>query len=133
MTEALAARACVPCRKNTAPLDAAAARSLAADLPGWTLCDNATRLARSYDFPDFAAAFAFVRQVAEIAEAADHHPDIGVGWGYVKLSLQTHAIGGLHDNDFIVAARCDRADEAGRTGATAAKSAATPAPPRTAT
>ncbi len=48
-------------------------------------------------------------RVAAVAEAAGHHPDIGFGWGYVRLSLHTHSIGGLHENDFIVAARCDLA------------------------
>ena len=105
----LAARDCVPCRKGAAVLDAAAAQALGRELPDWSFDDQATRIGRSYVFSDFAAAFAFVGRVAAIAQAADHHPDIAFGWGYARLSLQTHSIGGLHENDFIVAARCEDA------------------------
>jgi 4a-hydroxytetrahydrobiopterin dehydratase len=105
----LAARTCIPCRKSTAPLSPDAARTLAREIPDWSIHDNATRIERNYPFRNFAEAFAFVAKVAVIAEAADHHPDIGFGWGYARLSLQTHSIGGLHENDFIIAARCDDA------------------------
>ncbi len=105
----LSARRCVPCRKGTAPLDGQAAQALARELPHWSLRHDATRIEREFRFADFAAAFAFVTRVAAIAEAAGHHPDIGFGWGYARLSLHTHVIGGLHENDFIVAARCDLA------------------------
>ena len=107
MSEPLAQRACTACGKDTPALPVQAARALAGQLPGWTLDEDAKRIGRAYAFRDFAAAFSFVRQVAAIAEQADHHPDIAFGWGYVRLSLQTHSIGGLHQNDFIVAARCD--------------------------
>ena len=106
---ALAARNCIPCRKGADPLEPEAARKLAREIPDWSLQDNATRIERNYPFKNFAQAFAFVGKVAAIAEAADHHPDIGFGWGYARLSLQTHSIGGLHENDFIIAARCDDA------------------------
>ena len=56
----------------------------------------------------FAEAFGFVRQVADLAEAEGHHPDISFGWGYVTVSLQTKKIKGLHENDFIMAAKLDR-------------------------
>ena len=106
---ALAERACTACGKGTPPLDRAGIEALMPQTPEWRLCDDATRIERRYRFADFKGAFAFVGQVARLAEAADHHPDIDFGWGYARLSLQTHAIGGLHDNDFILAARCDRA------------------------
>jgi len=98
---------CRPCRKGDAPLDPQAARALAREIPDWQLDADGRRIERRWVFADFAAAFAFVGRVAEIAEAANHHPDISFGWGYATLSLQTHAIGGLHQNDFIIAARCD--------------------------
>jgi 4a-hydroxytetrahydrobiopterin dehydratase len=110
VTEPLAARTCTACRKGTPGLDLAAARALAAQVPDWSLRDDAKRIGRSWRFADFAAAFAFVRRIADIAEAAGHHPDIAFGWGYVRISLQTHAIGGLHENDFILAARIDETD-----------------------
>ena len=109
MTDELASRRCKPCRKDAAPLEAAAAEALAREVPEWSFRDEATRIERRFEFPDFAAAFAFVERVAAIAEDANHHPDITFGWGYAKLSLQTHAINGLHENDFILAARCDTA------------------------
>ena len=109
MTEDLAARRCKPCRKGAAPLDAAAAQALAREVPGWSFRDEDTRIERGYAFDDFASAFVFVERIAAIAEDAKHHPDITFGWGYVRLSLQTHIINGLHENDFILAARCDAA------------------------
>ncbi len=109
MSTPLAERSCVPCRRGGAPLPAEAARALVLELPLWSLCDDERRIERRYGFADFASAFGFVTRVAVIAEAADHHPDIGFGWGYVRLSLHTHSIGGLHENDFVVAARGDLA------------------------
>ncbi len=109
MTGSLAARECVPCRKGSARLTPEQAERLAREVPDWSFRDEATRIERRYGFTDFAAAFAFVSRVAAVAEAAGHHPDIAFGWGYARLSLHTHAIGGLHENDFILAARCDRA------------------------
>ncbi len=107
MSVSLAGRSCVPCRRGAVPLPPEAARALALELPLWSLHEAGRRIERQYAFPDFASAFAFVGRVAAVAETADHHPDIGFGWGYVRLSLHTHSIGGLHENDFIVAARCD--------------------------
>ena len=109
MTGSLAARECVPCRKGSARLTPEQAERLAREVPDWSFRDEATRIERRYGFTDFAAAFAFVSRVAAVAEAAGHHPDVAFGWGYARLSLHTHAIGGLHENDFILAARCDRA------------------------
>ncbi len=109
MSTPLADRSCVPCRRGAAPLLPEAVLALTLELPLWSLRDAGRRIERQYRLPDFASALAFVCRVAAIAEAADHHPDISFGWGYVRLSLHTHSIGGLHENDFIVAARCDLA------------------------
>ncbi len=81
-------------------------------VPEWTIRDDAHRIERSYTFKNFAEAFAFVGKAAELAEAEGHHPDISFGWGYVTVSLQTKKIKGLHENDFIMAAKLDgMADE----------------------
>ncbi|HTO77392.1 MAG TPA: 4a-hydroxytetrahydrobiopterin dehydratase [Thermoanaerobaculia bacterium] len=104
----LAARHCVPCRGGVAPLSESAARKLLAETPRWALGDGATRLSRGFEFRDFVQAMEFVNRVAEIAEAEGHHPDITIHWNKVALTLWTHAIGGLHENDFIVAAKIDR-------------------------
>lgn len=108
MTTPLHARACTSCGKNTPRLTEAAISELIAQLPDWALRDDATRIERRYRFRDFAEAFGFVTRVAALAEAANHHPDVSFGWGYATISWQTHSIGGLHENDFILAARCDQ-------------------------
>lgn len=106
----LADRHCVPCIRGTPPLDAATIERLARDVPAWDVAT--TSLRRRFAFADFDTAFALVTRVAEVARAEDHHPDISVGWGYAAFVLRTHAIGGLSENDFILAARIDR--EAGQ-------------------
>ena len=75
--------------------------------PEWSVQDEARRIERTFKFRNFAEAFAFVGQVAHLAEAEGHHPDISFGWGYVTVSLQTKKIKGLHENDFIMAAKLD--------------------------
>jgi pterin-4a-carbinolamine dehydratase len=62
----------------------------------------------AFRFKDFREAFAFVARAAELAEAEGHHPDITFGWGYATVSLRTKKIKGLHENDFIMAAKLDR-------------------------
>jgi 4a-hydroxytetrahydrobiopterin dehydratase len=70
--------------------------------------DGIKRLERSFKFNDFAEALAFTNQVGELAEKQGHHPDILTEWGKVTISWWTHAIKGLHKNDFIMAAKTDR-------------------------
>ena len=103
----LASRSCTACRGDVAPLSQAAAGLLAAQVPEWRLLDEARRIERRFKFKTYAAAFRFVRGASEIAEAEGHHPDISFGWGYASVSLHTHTIKGLHDNDFILAAKYD--------------------------
>ena len=75
--------------------------------PEWSVRDEARLIERTFKFRNFAEAFGFVRQVADLAEAEGHHPDISFGWGYVTVSLQPKKIKGLHENDFIMAAKLD--------------------------
>lgn len=103
----LSSQHCVPCRKGTAPLPRAEAQAKLAHLPGWSLSEDGAWLLKSFSFPDFAQALAFVNRAGAIAEAENHHPDLELGWGYVRVRLQTHAAGGLHENDFIVAAKIE--------------------------
>jgi 4a-hydroxytetrahydrobiopterin dehydratase len=79
-----------------------------AQVPEWRLLDDGRRIERTWRFKDFAEAYALVRKAAELAEAEGHHPDITFGWGYCTVSLYTHKIRGLHENDFIMAAKLDR-------------------------
>src|SRR5512145_587375 len=101
----LLAKQCTPCRGGVPPLARAEAERLLAETPGWTLDDGATRIERTFTFPDFASALAFVEKVGQVAEAEGHHPDIAFGWGYCRVVFYTHKIKGLHENDFIMAAR----------------------------
>ncbi len=106
-TEGLAGKSCVPCRGGLPPLAEAAARELQRQTPLWSLEESATRLRRTLEFADFLSAMKFVNRVAEVAEAEGHHPDIAIHWNKVELTLWTHKIGGLHENDFILAAKID--------------------------
>jgi 4a-hydroxytetrahydrobiopterin dehydratase len=76
-----------------------------ADVPGWELAG--ADIVKEYKFANFVAAMAFVNQVAERAEAANHHPDIDIRWNKVRLALSTHSEGGLTRNDFGLAAEIE--------------------------
>ncbi len=106
--ERLASRSCVPCRGGVDPLPEPEARRLLGAVPGWALEEDAKRLRRSFEFRDFVEAMKFVNRVADLAEQQGHHPDIAIHWNRVDLVLWTHKIGGLHENDFILAAKIDR-------------------------
>ena len=108
MPSALAEKTCTPCRGGIPPLTAKAAAAYREQTPEWSLVDAAARLERTYRFGNFREAFAFVEQAAALAEAEGHHPDISFGWGYATVSLRTKKIKGLHENDFIMAAKLDR-------------------------
>ena len=99
----LTQRHCVPCEGGTPPMEDEAAREMLDMVPGWELGDN--KLTRRFKFRNFAEAMAFVNRVADLAEAEGHHPDIQISWNRVRLDFTTHAIKGLSDNDFIMAAR----------------------------
>jgi len=104
--EDLAARSCKPCGKDTPPLQGDALDRLAGQLDGWSVADG-RHLEKEYKFKDFVGALAFVNRLGEVAEREGHHPDIFLTWGKVKVTLWTHSIGGLSENDFIVAAKAD--------------------------
>lgn len=103
----LTAKTCVPCQGGIPPLDREDAENFLKETPDWTLSDNVDRIERKFTFPDFAQAMAFAVKVGDLAESEGHHPDLGVGWGYCTVLLFTHKIGGLHQNDFIIAAKVD--------------------------
>jgi 4a-hydroxytetrahydrobiopterin dehydratase len=99
----LAQKHCVACEKGTPPLTSEEAQRLSEHTPGWDLADNL--LTCRFRFRDFREAMAFVNRVADLAEEEGHHPDIHISWNRVRLELTTHAIKGLSDNDFIMAAK----------------------------
>jgi 4a-hydroxytetrahydrobiopterin dehydratase len=97
---------CVPC-KGGIPLSKEAAHALLSQLSGWQISGDEKWLSKKWSFKNFVQSQAFVNKVGELAEAEDHHPDILFGWGYAEIRLQTHSVGGLHENDFILAAKID--------------------------
>ncbi len=108
MTETLAGKTCTPCRGGIPPLTRAEAESFLAAAPDWRLSDDTAMIARNFKLRNFGEALAFVDQIGALAEAEGHHPDISFGWGYANVSLQTKKIKGLHENDFIMAAKIDQ-------------------------
>jgi 4a-hydroxytetrahydrobiopterin dehydratase len=107
--ENLAAGVCVACRKGEPALKDAEIENLKYHVPGWQIreVDGMKRLERTFKFKNFTEALAFTNAVGAIAEEEDHHPLIITEWGKVTLQWWTHVIGGLHKNDFIMAAKVD--------------------------
>lgn len=77
-------------------------------VPGWELQENATKLKRTFRCKDFMEALALAHKAGVLCEEEGHHPDITIGWGYCRVVFQTHKINGLHENDFIMAAKVNR-------------------------
>lgn len=104
--ETLATRKCVPCEGGVPRLGRDEAKSLLAQVPGWSIVGDAERIKRSWRVKDFVTALDFFERVGAIAEAEDHHPDLHLeGYRNVSIEIWTHAIGGLSENDFILAAK----------------------------
>lgn len=104
----LQSKTCTPCRGGIPRLSVIEAEQYLEQTPGWTLKDDALRIERRFEFKDFGAAMRFVVWVGELAEREGHHPDISFGWGWATIAWQTKKIGGLHENDFIMAAKTDQ-------------------------
>jgi 4a-hydroxytetrahydrobiopterin dehydratase len=103
----LADKQCVPCEKGADPLKGEEIRKLSKELtPKWYVAEE-HHLEREFKFDDFRQALDFVNEVGELAEEQGHHPDIYLSYGKVKIQLWTHKINGLHENDFIMAAKID--------------------------
>jgi 4a-hydroxytetrahydrobiopterin dehydratase len=103
----LADQSCVPCRGGVPPLTAAEIAAHSPEVPDWSVVDE-HHLVRGYRFEDFATALEFVNRVGAMAEEQGHHPDILLAWGKVEVTIWTHKIDGLHQSDFIFAAKTDR-------------------------
>ncbi len=101
---------CEACRKDSPLATKAEIAEFLPQIPEWRMVerDGIRRLERVYKFDDFSGALAFTNKVGELAEGEWHHPDIRTEWGKVTLTWWTHKIGGLHRNDFIMAAKSDR-------------------------
>ncbi|MBZ0165597.1 MAG: 4a-hydroxytetrahydrobiopterin dehydratase [Candidatus Omnitrophica bacterium] len=97
---------CHPCEAGSAPLSDSLARKFLQQTPGWKLDESGQSIFRDYTTKSFRAAVALIQSIADVAEAADHHPDLHLtDYRKLRVVLSTHAIGGLSENDFIVAAK----------------------------
>lgn len=106
----LAGKKCVPCEAGTPPMAKDEAKELLSQVSDWELVEEEGKLAirkRFIKFGSYLDGVEFVNRVAKIAEEEGHHPDIFLGWRRVTVNLMTHAIGGLSENDFILAAKID--------------------------
>jgi 4a-hydroxytetrahydrobiopterin dehydratase len=113
--ENLAGKKCIPCRGGIPPLTEAQIAELMSFVPNWQVreVDGIKRLERTFKLKNFAEALSFTDQIGAIAEAEDHHPLIVTEWGKVTVQWWTHKIRGLHNNDFIMAAKTDGVADAG--------------------
>ena len=104
---ALVEKSCVPCRGGVPPLEGEALHALHAQLgEGWAIVAEG-RLEKVFTFKDFRGALAFTNAVGGLAEAENHHPDLYLAWGKVRVTLWTHKVNGLTENDSILAAKID--------------------------
>ena len=102
---------CVPCEGGTLPFDVSEIHKYQKKVDGWNVCKNEKKtyfLEKKFDFKNFINSQNFIKKVGKISEEEGHHPDISFGWGYAKIIITTHAIEGLSENDFILAAKIDQ-------------------------
>lgn len=107
--EQLASKKCLPCEGGVEACSLDAARDQLKELDGWYLTHEGQRIRKDWKVKNFMAGMAFFGKCAEVAEADGHHPDLHIeGYRNVSVELWTHAIGGLSENDFILAAKIDQ-------------------------
>ncbi|MCX6747509.1 MAG: 4a-hydroxytetrahydrobiopterin dehydratase [Candidatus Nomurabacteria bacterium] len=109
MKDSLLKKKCIPCeKKGIKPFDKAEAEDYLAQADGWILDEKIEKISKEYKFADFIGAVNFINLIADIAEEEGHHPDIFLhDYNKVAVTLSTHSIGGLTENDFILAAKID--------------------------
>ena len=102
---------CVPCEGGIIPFDISEIHKYQKKVDGWDVKekkDNIYFLEKNFVFKNFVNSQNFINKIGEISEKENHHPDISFGWGYAKIVITTHAIEGLSENDFILAAKIDQ-------------------------
>ena len=102
---------CVPCEGGVMPFDISEIHKYQKKVDGWEIIKNKEEiffLSKKFEFENFLKSQDFVNEVGKISEKEGHHPDISFGWGYAEIKVTTHAIKGLSENDFILAAKIDR-------------------------
>ncbi len=106
MAETLAQKHCVPCEGGVPKLTSGQVEEMLKSTYGWSVTADGQRIGRDWRMKDFVASLEFFRKVGDIAEAEQHHPDLHLtGYRNVRIEIWTHAIGGLSENDFILAAK----------------------------
>jgi len=103
----LASKTCIPCQGGIPPLKGENLKRLAEQLTGWAVVDE-HHLTKTYKLDDFVQALDITNRIGALAEEQNHHPDIYLTWGKVRVDIWTHKIDGLTESDFIFAAKCDR-------------------------
>ena len=101
---------CVPCEGGVTAFDISEIHKYQKKVDGWSVSQNEKKiyfLEKKFTFKNFLESQKFVNEVGRISEEEGHHPDILFGWGYTKITITTHAIEGLSENDFILAAKID--------------------------
>ena len=104
-------KTCLACDGDTLPFDITEIHKYLKKVDGWDVKSNENKnffLIKNFKFKNFLQSQNFVNQVSDIAEKENHHPDIYFGWGYCKVKIYTHAIKGLAESDFILAAKIDK-------------------------
>jgi len=107
----LTEKKCMPCEGGVIPFDISEIHKYQKKVDGWDIIkdkDEIFFLEKKFNFSNFLESQEFVNSVGRISEKEGHHPDINFGWGYAKISITTHAIQGLSENDFILAAKIDK-------------------------
>jgi len=107
----LSEKNCIPCEGGILPFDISEIHKYQKKVDGWDICKNEKNiylLEKKFKFKNFLESQKFVNEVGRISEEEGHHPDILFGWGYAKVNITTHAIEGLSENDFILAAKIDK-------------------------
>ena len=110
MTENLANKKCIPCEGNIPPFSMDEIHKYLKKVNGWRVEEDKLDgyyLIKDFKFNNFAESQNFINKVGVIAENEKHHPDLWFGWGYAKVKIFTHAIKGLHESDFVLAAKID--------------------------
>ena len=111
MSDDLLKKKCVPCEGGVIPFDISEIHKYQKKVDGWDILKNEKKifhLHKRYVFKNFLESQSFTNKVGEISEKEGHHPDILFGWGYAEIKITTHAIEGLSENDFILAAKIDQ-------------------------
>ena len=102
---------CIPCEGGILPFDTSEIHKYQKKVDGWNITKNLKRvffLNKRFTFKNFKESQKFVNKVGRVSEDEGHHPDISFGWGYADIKITTHAIEGLSENDFILAAKIDQ-------------------------